>query len=531
MAVRLRWNYAPSAVSLLIIALLAANYIRPLADLDFTWQIHTGEEILRTGELHTPDRFTFTIAGKRVPDFEWLYEVTLALVWNAFGYGGLKLLRTLCVFVPLLLVGLRLRRAGVAWRGIALALFVAVMVLAPSWNLRPLYCTTIGLLLVSGALHDHCTGRRPLSLWLPVVMLLWANLHPGVIVGQALLVGAITWEWLNRRLHLNAPLDAAACRRLTWLGGLGLAATFVSPDPIERLLYPLPAGVAPSGHARFHGNAPAVLLPHDPALYGRPRLPCRRTHGLDAAPAFSPISALGSGPSRRPWHPGQRRLPGRARLAARDARSCRPASGANAARGGTGAAAAPGSLLEARPSRTGVPVPVVLADSGGFAALAVVSVTPPLSRAVPVQDHPDWPVAAVDWIEAHGVEGRIFAGPNDGAYLTWRLPGRVRCYADTRGFFFPPEILEDCQYLPQLTPDWPARLQRVRSYGADYFLLRTTGPHGGLWRAIQAHISEPLYRDGAVVLLRTDQVADGLAAYEQEQAALRPLPALGAANP
>src|ERR1700676_2942274 len=92
------WKFAPSAVSLLIVVLLAANYFCPLADLDFTWQVHTGEEILRTGELRTPDRFTFTIAGKRVPDFEWLYEVTLALAWNAFGYGGLKLLRTLCVF-------------------------------------------------------------------------------------------------------------------------------------------------------------------------------------------------------------------------------------------------------------------------------------------------------------------------------------------------------------------------------------------------------------------------------------------------
>ena len=236
MAERPGWKYVPSVVSLMVVALLAANYFSPLADLDFTWQIRTGEDILSTGELRTPDHLSFTIAGKRVPDFEWLYEVTLALVWNVFGYGGLKLLRTLCVFVPLLLVAWRLRRAGVRWRGIALALLVALMVLSQSWNLRPLYCTTIGLLLVSGWLHDHCTGRRKLTLWLPLVMLLWANLHPGVIVGQALLVGVIGWEWINRWVRLNAPLDAAACRRLTWVGGLGLAATFLSPDPIERML-------------------------------------------------------------------------------------------------------------------------------------------------------------------------------------------------------------------------------------------------------------------------------------------------------
>ena len=121
MADRPGWKYVPSVVSLMVVALLAANYFCPLADLDFTWQIHTGQDILRTGKLRTPDHLSFTIAGQHVPDFEWLYEVALALVWNAFGYGGLKLLRTLCVFVPLLLVVWRLpgrASAGAAsrWR-------------------------------------------------------------------------------------------------------------------------------------------------------------------------------------------------------------------------------------------------------------------------------------------------------------------------------------------------------------------------------------------------------------------------------
>ena len=51
-------------------------------------------------------------------------------------------------------------------------------------------------------------------------MLAWANLHPGVVMGQGLLAGAIGWEWLNRRLRLNTPLDRRALWRLTWLGGL-----------------------------------------------------------------------------------------------------------------------------------------------------------------------------------------------------------------------------------------------------------------------------------------------------------------------
>jgi hypothetical protein len=309
----------PNVFSLLIVILIAANYFSAFGDLDFSWQVRTGERIVRTGELRPTDDFTYTIAGSRVPDFEWLYEVSLWGIWCVSGYGGLKLLRVLLVAAPLLLLALRLRREGVAWHGIALALGVAVVVLAPAWNLRPLCCTTIGLLLVSGWLHDHGSGRRPLPWLLPLVMLLWANLHPGVITGQGLLAGAIGWEWLNRWLRLDPPLDRRACRRLTVIGGLGLAATFLSPDPLERLLYPFRSEVSHPHAAHIYGDAAAAHVPALAALHGGPRLHCRRRCRADRGSALPAVSPVGSGPAARAGRPGKRGLPQLARLAAGDA--------------------------------------------------------------------------------------------------------------------------------------------------------------------------------------------------------------------
>ena len=94
MAARRTWLQPPNALSILIVVLLAVNYFVPFADLDFAWQIRTGERIVATGSLRPPDAFTYTIAGQPVPDFEWLYEVTLYGVWTALGFGGLKLLKT-----------------------------------------------------------------------------------------------------------------------------------------------------------------------------------------------------------------------------------------------------------------------------------------------------------------------------------------------------------------------------------------------------------------------------------------------------
>src|SRR5262249_13854560 len=121
MAPRRAWLQLPNALSILICVLLAVNYFSPFADLDFAWQIRTGERIVETGSLRPPDAFTYTIAGQPVPDFEWLYEVILYTVWTALGFGGLKLLKTVLVASTLLLLAWRLRRGGVRTHGIAVA--------------------------------------------------------------------------------------------------------------------------------------------------------------------------------------------------------------------------------------------------------------------------------------------------------------------------------------------------------------------------------------------------------------------------
>src|SRR5262249_41890473 len=138
--------------------------------------------------------------------------------------------------------------------------------------------------------------------------------------------------------------------------------------------------------------------------------------------------------------------------------------------------------------------------------LAAVSLTPPLARRMPVQNASQWPTAALSWAEQQGVNGRFFGPPDYGSYVGWGLGGRGKAYVDTRTFFFSAELLEDSHFLPQLTPDWRKRLDRVVGYGTDYFLLETTGPRGAFWDQLRAHIDQPLYCDGQSVLLTTDQV-------------------------
>jgi hypothetical protein len=153
--------------------------------------------------------------------------------------------------------------------------------------------------------------------------------------------------------------------------------------------------------------------------------------------------------------------------------------------------------------------------------LAVVSLTPPLGRRVPVQEARRYPSAAVNWIEQNGLPTpgpwRVFGPPDYGAYLVWRLGDRVRCYADTRTFCYPPELIEDSHYVPLLADGWRERLENILAGQTEYLLLETNRGRGSLWQTLRPWVS-PLYLDGESVLLSSLEARRGLAAMEESLA-------------
>jgi hypothetical protein len=157
--------------------------------------------------------------------------------------------------------------------------------------------------------------------------------------------------------------------------------------------------------------------------------------------------------------------------------------------------------------------------AAGLTALLIVSIIPPLSRVMPRQNSDEWPVAALDFLEANGGGGNFFGPPDYSAYVNWRLKDKARGYTDTRGFFFPPLLLEDSHYLPQMTSGWETRMDRVlNEFPTTYFLLETTGARGQLWRALQPYVGTPIYLDEQSVLLSAAQVRTALPVLKSQVA-------------
>lgn len=517
----------PNASSIFIIVLSLVTYFAVFADLDWSWQVRTGGDIVASGSLRLPDSFSYTIAGTPVHDFEWLYEVTLWAIWSLFDMGGLKLLRIILIVTPLLLVAWQLHREKVRWHGIALCIGLAIVILAPAWNLRPLYCTTIGLIVITAALHNHCKQAKPLSWGLVAAMLLWANLHPGVILGQALILGAISWEWLNRWLCWNQPLEAYWLRRLSVIGGVALAATLISPDPLDRLAYPFQPELAHPIMRIFTEMQPLY------SLLAKPPFVLSLVYLVAALVGLTVILRFRQ---YRMWELAL--LLGLAFLANVAFRSTMDWLLIMLMLGGPHMKAVLGeagrenrrrywasSLLHVdRQVKKTLQSPLFRLQLGWLIAmcgvLLAISLVAPLARYMPDHEPIEWPRAALDYVENAEVSGRFFGPPDYGAYVGWRLKARGTVYADTRGFFFPPVLLEDSHFVPQLGPDWRRRIDRVLDeFKTDYFLLECTGPRGELWRQLRPHVGQPLFVDEHTVLFSADQVRQGLAILDSQSVA------------
>ena len=261
--------------------------------------------------------------------------------------------------------------------------------------------------------RDHCLGRRPLSWFFPLLMFAWAKLHPGVIMGQGLICGAIGWEWCNLALRWNKPLTKPQCIRLTIVGGAGPGGNVSQPAPHRPLLVPVLGGGEALGAKAVRGNAAGLSASHrsKPSL-ALARLSDYRRRGRYDRRAIS--ANIGCGKS-----PCCLASLGLANLALRSLqdwtlyRSCRgrasPLAAALARKLMSPVDLCRGKLyavikrldrsmkgiVASRAFRPNMVWPIA-----GFLVLVLISCVPAWSKLMPVQNSKEWPVAALKLVPA-----------------------------------------------------------------------------------------------------------------------------------
>src|ERR1022692_3371987 len=207
-----------------------------LGDCDTGWHIRTGEWIIANGWVPFRDVFSFTKPGAPWFAWEWLSDVLFARLNALGGLMAVVLFGALLLSITYTALFLLVRRKS----NPIVALMVTMAAAAASsihWLARPHLFTLFFLVIFYAALEQVREGRTrvlgvPILAALPVIGILWTNLHAGFFVGVLMIWAYAGGEILRLVFSANT-----ADRRPAWLharryflSGLAcLAASLVNP--------------------------------------------------------------------------------------------------------------------------------------------------------------------------------------------------------------------------------------------------------------------------------------------------------------
>jgi hypothetical protein len=169
-----------------------------IVDPDCWWHIKTGELILATHQFPHSDPYSFTVAGQPWLAFEWGGDVLLGLAWRWGGLRGLDLLLMLVAGAILIaLYYLATLCAGNSKAGFVTAAILYLLAI-PSISLRPQMLGYLFLVVTLIVLERFRRGMRGAIWLLPLLFLIWVNTHASWIIGLSVL--ALYWlagqfEW------------------------------------------------------------------------------------------------------------------------------------------------------------------------------------------------------------------------------------------------------------------------------------------------------------------------------------------------
>jgi hypothetical protein len=216
---------------ILFLVIIAACGLTPMQT-DTWWQLRAGRDMWVSRSVLLTDVYSHTAYGAFWPNHEWLSELFFYAMYRA---GGLPLL-TLSA-AALIAGGWAFTWALCQGGGTNRFLWTAAALVSASvwWEPRP---HAFSLLFLMATVFLLVRQRYR---WLPLVFVMWANCHGGVLLGFVVLAAGLGIQTLVQpRTWLRAPSIFLACLLATTATPLGLAFWTEIPRSLARIrLYPL----------------------------------------------------------------------------------------------------------------------------------------------------------------------------------------------------------------------------------------------------------------------------------------------------
>jgi hypothetical protein len=228
---RLRWLFF--FITLLSIVLMAARV--PL-DTDMWWHVRAGQVSIENGAPLLQDTFSYTKSGADWINHSWLAEVVIVFLYQALGYYGLTL------FVVLLSLG----TFGILYFLIdghafikAILVIIAGTLVSTVWSPRPQLFTLFFLILLVFLVTRYFQGKIK-HLWgVPVLFMVWGNLHGGYFTGILFLVMlllGIGYDLFLSKNEVNYPISNV--KHFLLVTVVSIPALLINPNGFDILKIP-----------------------------------------------------------------------------------------------------------------------------------------------------------------------------------------------------------------------------------------------------------------------------------------------------
>ena len=230
-----------STHNLLIVIVFIAIFtmaVRIPTDTDTWWHMRSGQYIFEQMSLYEADPFSHTRQGH-----SWIYPKGGHIFWYGLYAAGDWAL------VSLVLAAIVTLSFWFIWRQIepdtnvfitACAMILGAIVSSVVWVARPQMISFLLTAITAWLLHRYKQQNKPLLPWLPLILLVWANVHGGYAIGLMLIAAYLLGEAVNNLTrHSEDPVVSwARLRHLLLVMGLSLAAVVVNPYTWQMWWYP-----------------------------------------------------------------------------------------------------------------------------------------------------------------------------------------------------------------------------------------------------------------------------------------------------
>lgn len=234
------WPKKLTTHQLLILISFIAIYtmaVRVPADTDTWWHLRAGQFMVEHQTIITMDPFSHTRSGQLWIDHGWLAQI----IWyGLYALGGWAL-------ISLVLAGLVTLAFWFMWQQIeantfvgAFSMILGAIVSSVVWTARPQMISFMLTAVVATLLHRFKRHHGRLLPWLPLIMIVWVNLHGGFAIGFMLMLAYLGGEVANNLTrHQDDPVVSwPRLKHLLIVIGLCLAVVVINPHTWRMWLYP-----------------------------------------------------------------------------------------------------------------------------------------------------------------------------------------------------------------------------------------------------------------------------------------------------